>query len=280
MAALGIEGPIAAVTAGWQDREAEDDELREHLGGRTVNLELYRRAEELFADDPRLFAGHRRRQDSLREVQRALPPPAGPRHGGGARAAGRTPATRSCSRRPAETAIAAVRQLDAEHLETVRRIHRRFRRELRPDRRAGLRRQQSRAVATSVGCERAGDRRRPRRRPAQPAAPVRRSGSGRPAADRRLVGRRDGAGRARRPLPRQPAAGRRQRRGARGRPRPPAAACCPCRTPAAGCGSTTRCASPARAPLRTVDLRRPRRRRPADAWSGSGWTRRGPGASA
>ena len=36
LAALGIEGPIAAVTAGWQERESEDDELRAHFGGRAT----------------------------------------------------------------------------------------------------------------------------------------------------------------------------------------------------------------------------------------------------
>src|SRR5205814_1280869 len=38
------DSPIALVTAGWQEREGEDGELREHLGGRGVNLELYARA--------------------------------------------------------------------------------------------------------------------------------------------------------------------------------------------------------------------------------------------
>ncbi|MDH3254578.1 MAG: hypothetical protein OEM62_06265, partial [Acidobacteriota bacterium] len=43
---MNVSGQIAAVTAGWEEREQEDDELAEHLGGRTVNLELYRRGEE------------------------------------------------------------------------------------------------------------------------------------------------------------------------------------------------------------------------------------------
>src|SRR5580765_8065545 len=37
---LGIDGPIAAVNAGWQDREADDGELLSLLGGRGVNLRL------------------------------------------------------------------------------------------------------------------------------------------------------------------------------------------------------------------------------------------------
>ena len=39
---LGL-GPFATVTAGWQEREPDDGELRALLGGRSVGLELYRR---------------------------------------------------------------------------------------------------------------------------------------------------------------------------------------------------------------------------------------------
>src|SRR5437764_598914 len=35
--ALGIEEDLATVTAGWQEREDEDAELRDHLGARAVN---------------------------------------------------------------------------------------------------------------------------------------------------------------------------------------------------------------------------------------------------
>ncbi len=152
MAALGIEGSVAAVTAGWQDREAEDDELREHLGGRTVNLEIYRRAEELFADDARLFEGHRRRQESLREAQRLYR-----RRLSHAMAAAREllaiDRDSDLLDEGRRQAISAVRELDSRHLDTVRRIHRRFRRDLRPDRRAGLRRQKAELSRLLAGCD-------------------------------------------------------------------------------------------------------------------------------
>ena len=67
---LGVEGPIATVTAGWQEREGEDEELRSHLGDRTRNLRLYARCEEVFAADLELFSAHRERQDRLKELQR------------------------------------------------------------------------------------------------------------------------------------------------------------------------------------------------------------------
>jgi hypothetical protein len=69
VALLGIEGDLATVTAGWQERELEVEELHEHLGGRAVNLELHRRAELVFAADPELAAAHHRRQELFREMQ-------------------------------------------------------------------------------------------------------------------------------------------------------------------------------------------------------------------
>jgi hypothetical protein len=69
VAALDIDGRFAIVTAGWQEREAEDSELSEYLGGNTVNLRLHRRAEELFAEDRELALAHRKKQELLRFKQ-------------------------------------------------------------------------------------------------------------------------------------------------------------------------------------------------------------------
>ncbi|MDX1643028.1 MAG: hypothetical protein R3244_01580, partial [Thermoanaerobaculia bacterium] len=64
----GIGGRIALVTAGWRERESEDGALIEHLGGRAINLELYRRAEEIFARDAELFEAHLACQRTLRQM--------------------------------------------------------------------------------------------------------------------------------------------------------------------------------------------------------------------
>src|SRR5437867_2780619 len=66
---LASRAPIAAVTAGWEEREAEDQELSLHLGGRIVNLRVYERSEDAFRRDPGLFAAVRARQDRLRRLQ-------------------------------------------------------------------------------------------------------------------------------------------------------------------------------------------------------------------
>lgn len=68
---LGIpEGPIAVVTAGWQEREGEDSELDKHLGGRSLDLELYRRADNVFRSDPEFTQAHREMQHKLRDLTR------------------------------------------------------------------------------------------------------------------------------------------------------------------------------------------------------------------
>jgi hypothetical protein len=66
---LEIEGRIATITAGWQEREAEDEDLAQHLGGRAVNLRLHERAEDVFRRDPELHEVHRQRQEVLRHRQ-------------------------------------------------------------------------------------------------------------------------------------------------------------------------------------------------------------------
>ncbi len=66
---LRVEGRFALITAGWQEREDEDEELAEHLGGNTVNLKLHARAEQIFRADPELHAAHRERQTLLRHRQ-------------------------------------------------------------------------------------------------------------------------------------------------------------------------------------------------------------------
>lgn len=66
---LGVRGRIALVTAGWQERESEDEELSAHLGGQTINLSLHARGNAVFAADHELSVAHRERQVLLRHLQ-------------------------------------------------------------------------------------------------------------------------------------------------------------------------------------------------------------------
>jgi hypothetical protein len=66
---LGLAGPLATVTAGWEERESEDEDLAAHLGGRTRNLGLFPRAEQVFAADREVRDLLHERFDRLRELQ-------------------------------------------------------------------------------------------------------------------------------------------------------------------------------------------------------------------
>jgi hypothetical protein len=120
---LGVSGTIGVVTAGWEERELEVEELAEHLGRDVVNLRVHARAEEVFTRDPELKdavvarKGLRRGLQELYQLQlhaalgaarevfererpRAVPP--------------------EVFEEILEGAVEAVRQLDARHLEAKR----------------------------------------------------------------------------------------------------------------------------------------------------------------
>lgn len=152
LAGLGVSGQVAAVTAGWQERESEDQDLGEYLGGRVSNLELYRRAEGVFARDPDFFAAYRERQDRLRDLRELYT-----RRLDHALAAARElfaledDSDLVVGER--EEAIAAVRDLDRHHLTEIRKIHRVFDRRWRPRRRASVARERDEIAAVLTGVE-------------------------------------------------------------------------------------------------------------------------------
>ena len=147
---LGVTGTIAAVTAGWQEREAEVEELSEHLGQPVVDLMLHARCEQAFADDPELFRAHRERQDRLRKLQRlyryrldfAIQP---------ARHLLRRKGDPELLDPERESAIAALRRLDEEHLTHLAEVHRAFDREHPPGRHDALERQRAEVASILEG---------------------------------------------------------------------------------------------------------------------------------
>lgn len=124
---LGVGDRIASISAGWQEREGEIEDLAAHVEREVVDLELHRRTEQVWQDDSNLFRAHRARQDRLQAMQRlyrmrldfAL-----------------EPARRLLRRRPdgdrglleaeREAAVEAVRRLDREHLQRALDVHAQF----------------------------------------------------------------------------------------------------------------------------------------------------------
>jgi hypothetical protein len=60
---------FAAVTAGWRERESDDAELHELLGGRAVNLSLHRRWLEVLDRDPEYANAEREHEAALAELR-------------------------------------------------------------------------------------------------------------------------------------------------------------------------------------------------------------------
>lgn len=135
---LGVDGPVAAITAGWQEREGENEEIAEHLGRPVTDLLLHHRTEQVFAADPALFEAHRERQNRLREMQQlyryrldfAIEP---------ARELLRRQDDSEILEEEQEAAIAVIRHLDEEHLVRIAKVNREFERRRRPHRRRAVR---------------------------------------------------------------------------------------------------------------------------------------------
>jgi hypothetical protein len=114
----GLAGPVATITAGWQEREPDDALLADLLEGQAVNLALYRRWLDVQDRDPEYRAGEQRLAGVLAELQAlyllrldyALQ---------AVYAVQRRSAPASASGDALGEALEAVRELDAAHLRRV-----------------------------------------------------------------------------------------------------------------------------------------------------------------
>lgn len=127
-------GTVALVTAGWEEREGEDQELREHLGGRAVNLRLWGRAEDVMERDAELSLALRARHDRLREQHELYRLRLVHAISAAQELLRREPTKGREEMLDAERAgaIEAVRELDEFHLRRVSLIHREFEEEWKP----------------------------------------------------------------------------------------------------------------------------------------------------
>lgn len=66
---LRLTGKVALITAGWQERESDDQALIAELGVSAVNLTLHARSEDVFAVDQELATAYKERQQRLRLLQ-------------------------------------------------------------------------------------------------------------------------------------------------------------------------------------------------------------------
>ena len=122
---LDVDGPIALITAGWQENEADDGVVKEALGRQVINLSLHERSEDVAVDAEdfldawslrqkrlrRLQEFYRRRLDSIDDADRAI-------------------AVRHISpemlEEQLEITVSELRHLDDDHLARCRRTRMRF----------------------------------------------------------------------------------------------------------------------------------------------------------
>jgi len=134
---IDVRGPVAVVTAGWQEREGEDDELREHLQRDTLNLRLYERYEHVLQRDPELRAALRLRQEQFQQLQalyrlrldHALAP--------ARELLGRTDGG-SFLVEHQRAAIRVLKTVDRQHVARLRTLHQAFQNEWKPGERPAV----------------------------------------------------------------------------------------------------------------------------------------------
>ena len=124
---LDLAGPFVTVTAGWQEREPDDGELGQLLGGQAVNLRLHERWLDVQERDPEYAAAERALQGVLTELadlyllrlDYAMQAVYALQH-------------RSLGDSAVAEGVAAVRELDAAHLLRVNEVRGEFFARLRP----------------------------------------------------------------------------------------------------------------------------------------------------
>lgn len=117
---LGIAGPFAVVTAGWQEREADDEELLSLLGGRGVNVHLHARWAAVLREEPdyaRAAREHRIVLDEMQQLYRIRLGHAMQATYEVARRAEGNPRVRASA---VDDALDVLRRIDAVHLDRVR----------------------------------------------------------------------------------------------------------------------------------------------------------------
>lgn len=134
------DGPLAVVTAGWEERENEDQELRDHVQRPVQNLEVWARVERIFERDRELLSAMRQRHDTLRRVQELYR----------LRLSGAMEATKELFRRPGDDlwttaerhdALVMLQGIDSQHVERVAQVHAEFELRWRPADRAAVQRE-------------------------------------------------------------------------------------------------------------------------------------------
>lgn len=124
---LGLAGArIATITAGWRERESEDELLSQQLGNRSVNLRLWERMQLMWEADPELERADRERRRVLTEMQQLYV--LGLEHAVEAlsRVRAHQPRDQGAHRTAIEDLLSILSDLDDRHVRRVAELHAQF----------------------------------------------------------------------------------------------------------------------------------------------------------
>lgn len=123
-AGLG-DGPVAVISAGWQEAEGDIEDVHALVNRPLVDLELYHRADRIFAADDKLHSAYRERQELLKDLQRLYRVRLR-HHMLAARQLQKSDANTNLLATEQRHAISQLRALDRHHFNRVEAIHARF----------------------------------------------------------------------------------------------------------------------------------------------------------
>ena len=138
---LGPEATVALVTAGWQEREVDDAELRELVGLPTVNLALHQRWLAVHEEDREYAHAEREHEAALAELRRLYLVQLDHALSAAYEVARRSDARPRLRDRALTDSLRVVQLLDEQHVQRVADFQQHFYDAWRPQERASVTRQ-------------------------------------------------------------------------------------------------------------------------------------------
>lgn len=151
VAELRLDGPVATITAGWQEWEHDDEALRSTIEGASWPLSLHERAERIWESDPDFRSAHREMQRNVRLLQHAYR-----RQLGHAAEAWMelldTEGPDQLLEPMRRDAVRAIQVLDEAHVARLENVRVEFEHEMRPGDRPAIARERSEIAEILSGC--------------------------------------------------------------------------------------------------------------------------------
>lgn len=119
------KGPMAVISAGWQEAEGDIDDVFEQVQRPLIDLGIYQKAEHLTTAYPEFAAAYRERQEHLKDLQRLYRLRC-KQLMIAARLALRAEASPEILETEQHHAMSQVRELDRHHLRSMQAIHARY----------------------------------------------------------------------------------------------------------------------------------------------------------